>query len=299
MWKFSYVVALAGLSAALTVPSAADQTRADQALAQVNTSARAHYAKAKDAAFAALGPVIVVDAEAVTLVRNGTQQREAYLPVRYRHLKSLGHVALGLYSLLIPHVDHDIAAVRGELANYRAQVAALEPVIGELGLRWDDAKRQREIVAASVSLMDRVLAAGRITDDEMKAYTDEVGPALLGNAYDAAEAELGALHAIVQNWRAKMGNAGWSRLHVVVLGPARPRERHPPYEYFSRLLAADGAERLIYADNVTDVAGALDLLATTVNDRRMAQYFFADAKRFDHGLLRDATLRQLDKLLGK
>jgi hypothetical protein len=288
---------VAGLVLAPSASAGAESP--EQKFDEINALARAHYAEAKTLTLASLGPVIIVDADALTLVRAGTLRRETYLPVRYRDLKAIGHLAMGLYSLLVPHADKPgIAAWRGDLVTYRERAAELAPLIGDLGLHWEDAKRQREIITASLELMDSVLERDGVTTAELRAYADGVGPALLGNVYDAADAELTALHMSVQRWRAELGEAEWARVHVVVLGPTRPRERHAPYEYFARLLGPEAAgTRLIYADNVTDVAGALDLLAATVTDRQLAEYFFADTTRFDRGLLRDATTRHLDRLL--
>jgi hypothetical protein len=66
-------------------------------LAALNTLARAHYATAKASTLAAISPVIVVEPEALTLVRADAVQREVYVPQRYRDLKALSHMALGLY----------------------------------------------------------------------------------------------------------------------------------------------------------------------------------------------------------
>lgn len=286
---------LAGFGAAHaeTIPSPVDQKLAD-----INTLARAHYAAAKAVTLASISPIIVVEPDAVTLIRDGVQRREPYLPDRYRSLKALAHVPMGLYALAAPHADKsDFAAWRADLATYRARVAELTPLISDLGLHWEDGKRQREMLAASLAFMDRTAAQGRVTTDELRAYANEVGPALLGNAYDASEAELARLDSLVTRWRGELTADEWARLYVVVLGLARPRERHPPYDYFARLLGPDAeGQRLIHADNVTDIAGALDLLATTVTDRRLAAFFFDDPARFDNGLMRDSTRRHLDKM---
>jgi hypothetical protein len=296
-------IAAAVLTILLAAPAAAQPTlaEAEAALQRINDLARTHYAAAKQAALAAAGPVIVVAGEEVILQRGGATERVAYLPPRYRHLKALGHVPLGLWSLLAARADHppslapDLAPA---LTAYRAQVAALEPLIGALGLRWDDAKRQREIVATTLAFIDQVAARGGATAAELDAYADDIGPALLGNAYDAAEVQLAALHEAVQRWRAGLTPGEWGNLHVVVLGPNRPRESQPPYLYFQRLLGQDAGARLLTADNLTDSAAALDLPAGAVADRRLAGAFFADSTRLQRGLLSDASLRHLDRLLG-
>ncbi|HEX9462891.1 MAG TPA: hypothetical protein VGB82_09855 [Alphaproteobacteria bacterium] len=282
----------------LTGSAVADPSTVDDKLAALNTLARAHYAKAKTATLAGLGPIIVVEPDALVLVRGDEQRREVYLPDRYRQLKSIAHAAMGLYSLVEPHADkNDFAAWHADLAAYRGQLAELLPEIGEIGLHWDDAKRQRRMLSASLDFMDRIQAARRVSTADLRAYADDVGPILSGDLYDAAQAELASLDKTVKLWRSELGPDEWSRVYVVVLGLGRPRERHPPYDYFVRLLGPDAVDtRLIHADNITDTAGALDLLATTVNDRRMAEAFFSDPARIDHGLMRDATKRHLDKM---
>jgi hypothetical protein len=295
---FCLGIAAAGRATAATDAPSPALAAAEDKLAALNTLARAHYATAKAATLAGLSPIIVVEPDALTLIRNGTTQREVYLPARYRDLKALSHMALGLYSLLQPHVDrHDFAAWRADLAAYRARVAEATPLIDDLGLHWDDAKRVRAMYRSSLAFMDRVLADGSVSSESLRAYADEVGPSLLGNLYDASDVELESLDALVTRWRGEMGTAEWARLYVVVLGPARPRERLPPYEYFARVLGREAAEtRLIRADNVTDVAGGLDFLATTVNDRKLAADFFRDPGKIDAGLMRDSTGRHLDQM---
>lgn len=302
---------VAGLSAALAATAPAWGADADRPadpklvateakLAALNTLARAHYAAAKADTLAGISPIIVVEPDALTLIRNGVTRRVVYLPPRYADLKALSHMTLGLYSLLQPHVDkHDFPAWRADMQVYRARVADIAPLVDDLGLHWDDAKRVRGLVAASLAFMDRVAAAGFVSREDLRTYADGVGPSLLGNLYDASDVELKSLAALVTRWRSKMSAAEWARLYVVVLGVARPRERLPPYDYFERLLGPEAAGlRLIHADNVTDVAGALDLLATTVNDRRLAADFFRDPHRIDAGLMRESTERHLEQMFG-
>lgn len=299
MRKVVFVVAmlLAAISPALSQEPSLVQ--AEIRLAAINALARAHYATARDAALAD-GPVIVVAPESVTLVHKGSSESPAYLPARYHHMKALGHVALGLWALLEPGLDRPVdAGLDAALATYRRELDGLLPHVGALGLRWDDAKRQREILTATIEFIEAVAKAGRVGAEARAAWADAIGPALLGNAYDAAEAQLVALHALIERWRAALPEEDWARLRVVVLGPNRPREAHPPLAYFQRRLgeAALGA-RLITADNVITPEGGLEVLAAAVNDRRLAHDFFRDSERLRRGLLSDATARHLDRLLG-
>lgn len=288
---------LASIGAAVAPAAEPSLAETEARLAAMNTLARGHYAEAKRAALAVLGPVIVVTADELLLRHAGATERVAYLPARYAHLKALGHVPLGLWSLLATRLDRPVD--RPALAAYREHVAALQPLVGALGLRWDDARRQREILATTLAFIDAVAARGAVTAGELAAYADDIGPALLGNAYDAAEVQLAALHDVVQRWRAALPAADWARLHVVVLGPNRPREAQPAHLYFRRLLGDEAAaSRLVAADNSADIDAALDLLAAAALDRRVSGAFFADPGRLGRGLLSDATARHLDRLLG-
>ena len=293
--------AASGAAPAKAMPGDPALAAAESKLAALNVVARAHYATAKAATLAAISPIIVVEPDALTLIRNGTTRREVYVPARYLDLKALSHMAMGLYSLVQPHADkRDFPAWRADLATYRAQVADIAPRIDDLGLHWDDAKRVRKLFATSLAFMDRIAADGFASRAALHAYADDVGPALLGNLYDASDAELKSLDRLVTRWRGEMSAEEWARLYVVVLGPARPRERLPPYDYFARVLGPTSAgTRLLRAENVVDVPGALDLLATTVNDRQLGADFFADPARFDRGLMRESTERHIEQMFGK
>jgi hypothetical protein len=296
------LVAVALLMAALAPVRAQEPSlkEAEARLAAINALARAHYAHAKDAVLAE-GPVVVVEAEAATLLRDGSSERVAYLPARYHHLKALGHVALGLWSLLGPHLDRPVSSeLRAALTVYRAELAGLQPHVAALALRWDDSNRQREILSIAIGFIDTVLATGQVRTAERRAWADEIAPALLGNAYDAAALQINALHALVERWRTGLAPGEWDRLRVVVLGPNRPREAHPPYAYFVRRLGTEAiGVRLVNADNVTEASGGLDLLATSLTDNRVAADFFGDSGRLRRGLLSDATSVLLDQLLGR
>jgi hypothetical protein len=147
--------------------------------------------------------------------------------------------------------------------------------------------------------MDKVLAQHRVMPDDLAAYADDVGPALLGNLYDASAAQIEALDRIVQRWKKETAVGDWSRLHVVVLGPGRPREGNPAYDYFVRLLGQDTVgTRVLAAENIRDPEAGLDLLATTIADRALALTFFADATKAQRGLITDGARRQLDHLFG-
>ena len=272
---------------------------AEARLAAINALARGHYARARDSVLAE-GPVIVIEAEAATLLRHGASERVADLPARYRHFKALGHVAMGLWSLLEPHLDRPAGAgLKSLLTGYRAELTGLQPHLPALGLRWDDTNRQREILNNSIAFIDTILTRGEVQAAGRRAWADEIAPALLGNAYDAAEQQIAALHALSERWRAELGPGDWDRLRVVVLGPNRPRESHPPYAYFARRFGPDAVGvRLINADNVAEAPGGLDLLATTLTDTRLAADFFGDSGRLRRGLLSDATAALLNRLLG-
>lgn len=273
---------------------------AETRLAAINALARSHYTRARDSVLAE-GPVIVVEAEAAILLHNGSTERVSYLPARYQHHKALGHVAMGLWSLLGPSLDQPVSVeLRQRLTAYRTELTGLQPHLPALGLRWDDTNRQREILASSIAFIDTVLARGHVHTVERRTWADEIAPALLGNAYDAAEQQIMALHALVERWRAVLGPDEWGRLRVVVLGPNRPRESHPPYAYFARRLGEEAiGVRLVNADNISELAGGLDLLATTRIDNQLSADFFNDSNRLRRGLLSDATSALLNRLLSR
>src|SRR5262245_53783883 len=75
---------------------------AKDALAGVNESARAAYRAARERILSRTGPVVLLSGDTLVFRYGDLRTVSKPTPALYHDLKTVGHVALGLYSLLYP-----------------------------------------------------------------------------------------------------------------------------------------------------------------------------------------------------
>src|SRR5262249_52994477 len=125
-------------------------------------------------------------------------------------------------------------------------------------------------------------------------------PLLDANTDEAARAQIDGLHREMTRWKAKLSEAEWGKLVVVIQSSPMPRKKHLAVQYFSRLLGESGeGRRIIYAESLFDEQRALTLLGTHLLDAQIGSDFFGDPKRMHRDLLADATTAYLDQLFKK
>jgi hypothetical protein len=276
---------LAGCAAARppAPPSAPD------ALAELNRLSRAAYADARRRAIAAAGPVLIVGPARITLLDGATRQNWELAPARYQDLKAIAHLALGLHALLTgQQVDGER---RGELEALRAAAQRAGAALEGRGLSPAQVERQQRILDASTALIDDVLRRDSV--DALPAHERAVAPLLLDDALDAARDEIADLDAAVTEARARLGDAGFARLHVVIVGAHMAREGEISLQYFEKLLGEREGLRIVFAEGLWDEEAELQLLGTHLLDASVGEGFFGDARRMHRDLLSDAAARIL------
>lgn len=296
---FAIVGAFVGCVSAVTVPARAD-AEADARLVELNNAFRAAYLDNRTRRLAATSPVVVVAFDDLILLRDGKEAEETFTPAVYHRVKAMAHIPLAVVVILSTALDlPDDTGWQARLAAYRDKVRAAPPLLDRLDFTPEQLTRQREIVEGSLAFMDGVLAAGHVDREALTGYARAMRPLVMANAYDAAGAQLDGLHALVQRWRAEMGEAEWNRLYVLVLGPKLPRRDNVQFEYFARALGRDAVgKRLLYTEGIFDKETALSLLGSVVQDRPAAALFFDDPMRLDRDLLGDDGRTHLDRIFG-
>ena len=289
------------LLAALLLAPVAAGGQTDDALAQLNTVARAAYGDGRAALIARASPVIVVAFDELVLLRDGKETREAFTPAAYHQLKSVAHLPLGVVALLAAQSPgaRD-GAWRARLTELGTRARSADLAIDRLDLAAPQKTRQHRIVADSLQFIDAALTGGAPAETALTAFAHAMAPLVLANAYDAARAQIDGLHALAQRWRKEMSEQEWQHLFVVVLGPKLPRAGNVQYAYFVEALGAGSADRrVIYAEGIFDQKQAIALLATIVTDRRAGIAFFNDETRLERDLLSDAARAYLPRLFGR
>ncbi|MCS0502686.1 hypothetical protein [Ancylobacter mangrovi] len=286
-------------------PASAEQVQAQPAelLKALDDAAIAAYVAGRSQTLADHdGPVIIV-ADDMVLLANGTETHADYTPDGYTELKTISHITLGVVGLLHAYADDPAAGAavwKPLLEKLLAQVRAVEPILGTLSLGADAHARDAYIVQRMIAFMEATLARGSYTRDELTAAARDVAPYLLASASEAAKYQIERMDGIVRQWRAELSPEQWSRLRVFVLGPHMPREGYLQFNYF-RFLMGDAAvgKTLIYGENIFSQKGATKLLATVLQDRAIAKITFDDEMRMDRDLLADGAEAELLRLFGK
>jgi len=280
--------------------AAAETVTAEQAVDLLNDAALAAYHRAKAVQLAHTSPVIVVAFDSLVLIRDGQERRAHFTPRLYYHYKAVSHTALGLYGAAVTGLTEPGTDWRASLRTLRERAAALVPRLGELGFTEDRLDRQRVLLTESLAVMDRLIAAGRVSRDEVVAYGRRIAPLLLANLNDAAIVQLDGLHALVSQWRAELGPDEWGRLYAIVLGLRMPRAGNLQFQYFVHAMGTEAVDRrLVYAEGILDVPGGLGLLSTLVTDRGLALAVFGDELRMDRDALADGAAAHLLRLFGR
>jgi hypothetical protein len=300
-WKPAVAVLLAGLALAEpTVAQPAPSNPAEQAADDLNRDLLRVYRKAKAVRLAQTSPAIVIAFGEAVLLRGGSEQRVDFTPGGYDRFKDMSHTVLGFYGAAALALADPKSDWADAFRTLRGRASAVLPQLAALSFAGDRLERQTRLLRAAIDFADRMLAAGAVTQEALTAYARQQAPLVLANATEAAAAQLDGLNALVQTWRAEMGEAEWQRLYVVVLGPRMPRAGNLQFQYFVNALGAPAIDqRLFYAEGILDVKGGLDLLATIVTDRELSATVFADRLRMDRDLLADGAEAHLLTMFGR
>lgn len=266
----------------------------------LNMAARTAYAKARDKVLEGNVPVFVVS-DKVTLVRGQHLGSRAYTPILYDQLKSLSHLPLGIAGagLLALEKSGD-SSWRTLLQDIRAKARVAQERMSAAAFNENQKARQTDLINRSIAYIDRALASPTLNPDDLKAYASSVGPLVLANANDAAQAQIDMLDQAVKELAQQLTADEWARATAVITGPKTAREGNLQSQYF--LFAwnekATG-NRVLYMENIFEDDPALAVLQTVLNDRKIGALFFNDPSRMERDLLSDAATAELMRRFGK
>jgi hypothetical protein len=290
---------LAGLAVAGALPAVA-ATPAEQAADDLNAAVLKTYRQAKSVRLAQTSPVIVVSFDQLVMIRDGSERRVDFTPRAYDNFKDMSHTVMGFYGAAALGMAAPTGDWAAQFRTLRDRAGAALPQLAALGLAGDRLDRETRLLAGGIAFADRMLAAGAVTQADTTAYARQMAPLILANAADAAVAQIEGLHAIVQQFRAEIGDEEWRRLYVIVLGSRMPRAGNLQFQYFVNALGPAAIDnRLFYAEGISDVTGGLGLLATIVTDRELSAAVFDDRLRMDRDVLADGAEAHLLEIFGR
>ncbi|WP_442483016.1 hypothetical protein [Aeoliella sp. SH292] len=248
-------------------------------------------------------PVLVMIGDDLSLLANNETRTERVIPELYHQLKAIGHTAFGVQLWLMGSEEKPLGeAELLEFHEKQLEIAATRTALALL----PDAERATpaELLHKTHEIVAEVLRDRKVDPTHAATFARQIEPLVMKMAAAAVRLELDALHRVVTAWRGGLGEAKWQSTYVVLGDYHQPRYRNAARQYFDRVLREQegiGAEfenRIVYAEGILDLGGAVDLLARHLIDQHASQLIFGDKSRLQKDLLADAAGVYLEELLG-
>lgn len=190
-------------------------------------------------------------------------------PAGYERLKCLSHIPLGLFNILSPHF-HDPAA-----RIWMPKVAEMSAKITEALRRLENSRfeaREQKITTTILQRSDgyvsRILADQKVTREGFEVYAASIRASIRDAMDFAAELQMDACMAALEQWRDDLGPEEWRKLHVVVTTIWPVSEHSPRWQLFRTLMDPETVDtHLIVGEGVKSTEEARDLLGRIVADR--------------------------------
>jgi hypothetical protein len=286
----TFAFALAGSVGADGGPATATTPAAQ--LAAVDRIFVAAYGRAVSEVLAGGPPAFLVLPDRLVLHRSGARQEWPLIPPLFNELKTVAHVTLGLFAILSPTDGGPLAATDViALQQYQGEIAAARSAIGGVSLNAAQAERQQQILTASAQLTTRALADGRVAAADLTDFCRRMRPLIDANIAEAVVAYLDELNRVMTAALPVLTTRERAEYLVIVSGVHQARIDNATLQYFDRLLHNPPviSQRLMYAENVFDEAGALHLLGVHLMARRVGTAYFDDLLYMNRDLFAPAA----------
>jgi hypothetical protein len=272
------------------------QPKEIDSLVILNNAMRAEYSRAKAQALSKIGPLIMIEGANAVLVQNGTRTEAEILPPIYQALKAVAHIPFAVFLMFGQSDFQPLSDAKiSELRDYRKLIVDAAKTLR--GFSDAQLQRQQEIIGESLAFLDDAIEKRQVTKQQLDDFARKMNPILLANVDEATKAEIDALHSHVMEWRHKLSQDEWQKLHVLIMSAHMPRDRELTVQYFERALNEPfEGRRIVYAEGLYEEPKAMDLLGTHIVDGSAGEAFFGNFMRMHRDLLSDAAAAYIQTL---
>jgi hypothetical protein len=237
-------------------------------------------------------PTFLVLPDRLVLYQRGVRQEWPLLAPVFDEMKTVAHVTLGLFAILSPTNGGPLAA--GDvtaLRRYQGLIATARSAIAQATLTETQRARQQQILDASDALAVRALASGHLSESDLTTFCRAMRPLVDANVGEAVRAYLDELNLRMGAALPVLDPAQRAEYLVIVSGVHQARIDNAAMQYFNRLMGDPAviSQRLMYAENVFDEAGALHLLGIHLMARRVGSAYFDDRDYMNRDLFAPAA----------
>ena len=266
---------------------------AHSALADFNNAFREIYANTRTEMAKQYKPLIVASPFSLNLIGNDANENRQYVfsSPAYTNLKSVSHIPLTLYVLLVTEEGRQLPEnKRKELNQLISLIKRIEIDLPSLGFTEQQLIKQQILTQMSLDFAQKILASEVVDPNELTRFVRNSRTIIDANVHDAAVAQIDWLHQVVKPWYDSLSGSGKRDLKVLILAPKEPRDGYLMTQHFSRLLGVKGeGMKIVYAENVFDAEAGMNVLGTFLLDTQIGRGFFDDSWRMHEDLLSHAT----------
>lgn len=283
---------------ALPAYSAELNEEASTALYNLNRDFINAHSVARKLDLASGGPIILLRDGKLVLVRNNSETTSEMILPRYDTLKVFAHMPVAIYLMLGPPGAGKLDAQRlQQLNDYRGRIDRVEKQIDQIGLKGANLERQKQLLAASMQFLEKVIQQEQFSTEELHTFTRSMLPMIKANIAGAAASQLDAMHQQVMAWKKELTPEEWKKLRVSVKGAVLARDDNLAMQYFERLLRLKkSGMRLLYMERYVPPTPMLTLLATRSVDQGISIAFFDDPDRMFRDVLANAAAAHIKKM---
>ena len=192
------------------------------AIYAIDNKMQSNYTAMLDGLRAQLDPVIVVQSDGqggtYTLIHEGISETVEPVAEIFQLVKSVAHCPLGIYVILAPYLqDPSWLGWVKPLNEFKAVIEGGLGSIGNVDLPADAIASSTHILQASIQFIDGSVAAGKFSISDYETYTASIADDIFTNMQFAAKAQVDGVEALLERWKAKLGEEAWRNVYAIVL----------------------------------------------------------------------------------
>lgn len=212
------------------------------------------------------------------------------VPIVYQLAKSVGHSTMAIYQIVAPYLADPRANQlwRAPLLAYRTEHQTAIDGLGDLEITEDDRAVLRAILERNLAFMDRCLAEGTYTYEDLSTFTRGCVPYSVKTIDIGSSAQVGHWMKVLEGWKERLGDE-WGRTYGVSNTLYVSRQNNILFSILAQFMGTEAmGDRLLLIETPefeTTPGKMLDVLGRIVADRGLGMVFFRDYFLMDVELL--------------
>lgn len=282
-------------------PKQSQQTKLSESFTAMNTLARKALHEVIRAEPQQLGAVIVSEAGALKLFRNGKQVASFPIPtpLEYHQLKVFGHMTLALV-IQLQRNDWTKEARDAWLESFLLTGYQVQNELTHLNIPRKLRVSQSLLIRETLNLAHKVQKLKSISQELIRSYGQKIVPLLNDGFRYSAQAHIDIIHKQGRALYALLSEEERQTVRAYNYGGRGARVDNLILQYLSWLVGeGTGKEslRVIFSEGITDAKQAQSALARYSVETRIADLIFSIPQRLYRDVLGDATRDYLKTFL--